>query len=88
MLRGAGARWQKAWARVPRRMRRTLVLFGGVGMIGLGGVLVVLPGPFTLPFVLGGLALMATEYAWARRMLHRTRTRVERTLRRGRGDAQ
>ena len=88
MLRGTGARWRKAWVKVPRRMRRIIVLFGGGGMIGLGGVLIVLPGPFTLPFVLGGLALMATEYAWARRMLHRTRTRVERTLRRGDRTAQ
>lgn len=88
MARGAGTRWRLVWVKVPRRMRRIIVLFGGGGMIGFGGVLIVLPGPFTLPFVLGGLALLATEYAWARRVLHRTKTRVNRALRRGDHTAQ
>lgn len=40
----------------------------GFSALSLGALMLVLPGP-GIPFLIGGLALLATEYAWARRYL-------------------
>jgi hypothetical protein len=50
----------------------------------VGGALLVLPGP-GVPFLLGGLALLAPRRAWARRARRRLRLGLARSLRRGRG---
>lgn len=55
--------------RMPRWMRRIWVLLAGITLIIVGIIISPLPGPgFT---VLGpaGLAVIATEFAWARRLL-------------------
>jgi hypothetical protein len=36
-------------------------------------LLVVLPGPFTLPLVILGLLVLALEFAWADRMLDKVK---------------
>jgi UPF0716 family protein affecting phage T7 exclusion len=41
----------------------------GFTLIAIGGVLIILPGPFTLPFVIGGLFILAIEFTWARSLL-------------------
>ncbi|MDX6216108.1 MAG: hypothetical protein QOG99_1692 [Frankiales bacterium] len=55
----------------------TLVRVGvfllGLAFIALGLALSVLPGPFTIPFVLLGLVVWALEFAWAERWLDRAR---------------
>lgn len=56
------------WRRVPRHVRRPLVVTVGVALILTGCVLVVLPGPFTIPPILLGLAVLGTEFAWAHRL--------------------
>ena len=38
-------------------------------MIGLGLFLIILPGPFTMPFVILGLIVLAAEFAWAEALL-------------------
>jgi Putative transmembrane protein (PGPGW) len=53
----------------PRRTRRAVRLVAGWTLLGAGAALLVLPGP-GIPLVLGGLALLAPEQAWAAR-LHR-----------------
>src|SRR5689334_23320704 len=40
----------------------------GLAFIALGGVLIVLPGPLTIPPVLVGLWIWSTEFGWAHRL--------------------
>lgn len=57
------------WRRAPKAVRRAIVGVLGLTLILIGGILVVLPGPFTLPFVIAGLAVLASEFVWAERLL-------------------
>ncbi len=61
--------FKKIWRGVPSPVRKTIVLVIGLTLIAIGGVLIVLPGPFTLPFVIGGLIVLAAEFAWAESLL-------------------
>ncbi len=87
----------KFWAVVVfmgRSSRRVVVTVVGVALVavGLAGVVLpVIPGPV---LILGGLALLATEYVWARRALEaarrkateaRAKVRERRERRRGHG---
>ncbi|MCU1589516.1 MAG: hypothetical protein JWP11_772 [Frankiales bacterium] len=45
-----------------------IVLLVGAFFIAIGLVLVVLPGPLTMPPVLLGLYIWSTEFAWAERL--------------------
>ena len=50
-----------------RRLRRVVVLLcGGVGLLS-GVAMLALPGPGLL-VIIGSLALLATEFLWARRL--------------------
>ncbi len=70
-------RW--AWrARLRRNPARYRIYRGVVGVFGTLLVLVGLllgpfPGPGGIPLILGGLAVLASEFIWARRLLHRAR---------------
>jgi uncharacterized protein (TIGR02611 family) len=55
---------------------RTVIFFVGFFLIGVGIVLLVLPGPGWLMIFLGFLTL-ATEFAWASRALAPLRSRLE-----------
>ena len=64
------------------RMRRTpggglllrvLVFLAGLFFVLLGLVLIVLPGPLTIPPILLGVWLWSTEFAWAHRLLEHAR---------------
>jgi uncharacterized protein (TIGR02611 family) len=61
-----------AWIRViARNARRLLVFILGV-MVALAGIaMLVLPGPGVIVIILG-LVILATEFAWAERVLDRT----------------
>lgn len=59
--------------------RIAVTALGGALLVG-GLVLMVLPGPGIL-LVAGGLAVLATEYAWARRLVRRARVRAQRAQR-------
>ncbi|MEU7868682.1 PGPGW domain-containing protein [Dactylosporangium sp. NPDC049140] len=52
----------------------------GTLVIGIGVVLLPLPGPGWV-IILAGLALLAMEFAWARRLLHFTRAQLLRWTR-------
>ncbi len=54
---------------LPVTVRKTIVFVIGSTLILTGLLLVVLPGPFTLPLVILGLIVLAIEFAWAERML-------------------
>ena len=64
MRAGAGAR------------RVTITVVGGL-LLGVGIVLLVIPGPGLL-LIAAGLAVLATEYAWARRLLNAVKARLRR----------
>ena len=60
-----------------RGARRIAVLVVGLVLLAAGIVLLVLPGPGLL-VTMAGLALLATEYEWARRLLARLRQHARR----------
>jgi uncharacterized protein (TIGR02611 family) len=62
-----------------RHVRRVAVAFVGGTVVLVGLAMTVLPGPAIL-VIPAGLAILATEFAWARRLLDRVRTRIERTV--------
>ncbi|MCX6519141.1 MAG: hypothetical protein NTZ21_00595 [Actinobacteria bacterium] len=60
------------WLRlIGRNTRRLAVLVLGVAILGAGIAMLALPGPGVLVLVVG-LAVLATEFAWAERALDRT----------------
>jgi uncharacterized membrane protein YbaN (DUF454 family) len=63
--------YRKIWRGVPTPVRKLIVIVIGFTLIAIGGVLVILPGPFTLPFVIGGLFVLAIEFTWARSLLNK-----------------
>jgi uncharacterized protein (TIGR02611 family) len=59
------------WLRVIARSgKRMLVLLVGCSVLGAGVAMLALPGPGLLVIIVG-LAILATEFAWAERMLDR-----------------
>ncbi|MGK2948208.1 MAG: PGPGW domain-containing protein [Acidimicrobiales bacterium] len=49
---------------------KLLVVFVvGVALVVLGIALIPLPGPFSIPLMVAGLAVLATEFVWAERLL-------------------
>lgn len=59
-----------------RSGRRIAVTIVGFSLVALGLVLLVVPGPGILA-ILAGLAVLASEYAWARRALREARRRAQ-----------
>ncbi len=55
-----------------RRLRRLAIALAGGTVVLVGLAMVVLPGPAVV-VIPAGLALLATEFVWARRLLARTR---------------
>lgn len=82
------ARWfwvKNNWQRLPHPLRWVIVATVGgtlvaVGLTGL--VLPVIPG---IPLLIAGLALLATEFAWAEVLLNRTKHHVKRAAEKVRG---
>jgi len=52
-----------------RHARRVIVLVIGLTVLAFGAALIVLPGPAFVVIPVG-LAILATEFEWARRWLH------------------
>lgn len=59
-----------------RLVKRFAVTIAGVALLVVGAALMVLPGPGILVIV-AGLAVLATEYVWARRLLVRAKGQAE-----------
>ena len=62
-----------------RQLRRVAVAFVGGTVVAVGVAMVVLPGPAIL-VIPAGLAILATEFHWAGRLLHRVRRTTDRGL--------
>ena len=63
-----------------RHARRLIIAVVGVTVVLIGIALIVLPGPAFIVIPLG-LAILAIEFAWARRLLHRVRRGISDTMR-------
>ena len=60
---------------IGRNSKRVGITIGGVVLLILGVVMLVLPGPGLL-VIIAGLAVLATEYVWAQRLLRIARERA------------
>src|SRR5262245_3469082 len=58
-----------------RQVRRALVFIFGISVLIVGIVMIVAPGPAFVVIPLG-LAILATEFVWAQRVLHRLKQGV------------
>jgi uncharacterized membrane protein YbaN (DUF454 family) len=63
--------YKRIWSGVPTPVRKLIVLVIGFTLIAIGSILIILPGPFTLPFVISGLFILAIEFTWARSLLNK-----------------
>ena len=60
---------KKNWLLLPKGLRKIIAFSVGSFLVLAGLVLIVLPGPFTMPLVIAGLFVLAIEFAWAERFL-------------------
>jgi len=58
-----------------RQARKLVVLVVGGTVLVAGAAMIVLPGPAVV-VIPAGIAILATEFAWARRLLRRVRARI------------
>lgn len=56
--------WTSAWRKLPHPLRWVAVASVGASLVVIGVVFLVLPGP-GIPLIIVGLAVLATEFAWA-----------------------
>jgi tellurite resistance protein TerC len=68
--------WQKFWLNA----RRVVVFVVGISVLLVGIAMTVLPGPAFIVIPLG-LAILATEFAWARWLLAKAKERIAEYLR-------
>lgn len=59
---------KKSWWRIPATIRKPLVLVVGSLFIIAAGLTGWLPGPGGIPLFLIGIAILSTEFAWAKRV--------------------
>jgi len=59
-----------------RQAKRVIVLVVGGSVLVTGVAMIVLPGP-AFVVIPAGLAILATEFVWARRLLERVNARVK-----------
>lgn len=59
---------RRAWRSLPRTIRRPIVLTVGSLVVLSSGLIGWLPGPGGIPLFLLGIAILATEFAWAERL--------------------
>jgi uncharacterized protein (TIGR02611 family) len=60
-----------------RNAKRAAIFIVGVALLAAGLVMMVTPGPGIL-LIIAGLAVLATEFAWAERMLDRAKDHATR----------
>lgn len=60
---------KKSWLLLPKGLRKIIAFSVGSFLVLAGLVLIVLPGPFTMPLVIAGFFVLAVEFAWAERLL-------------------
>ena len=58
------------WKRLPHPIRWVVAATVGATLLALGFLFLFIPGP-GLPLIIAGLAVLATEFAWAEVSLHK-----------------
>jgi len=67
--------WEKlSWVPNVRWLKRVIVAVVGSTVLLLGVAMIVLPGPAVIVIPIG-LAILASEFVWAARLLHRFKLR-------------
>jgi uncharacterized protein (TIGR02611 family) len=64
-----------------RAARRVVIAVVGATVLLIGIAMIVLPGP-AIVVMPAGLAILATEFVWARSLLHRVKNHAARAARR------
>jgi drug/metabolite transporter (DMT)-like permease len=59
-----------------RSTKRTVIFVVGVALLVVGLIMMVTPGP-GIVFLVAGLAVLATEFAWAEHLLKKAREQAE-----------
>lgn len=72
---------------LPGAVRKLIVGMIGLTILLIGVVMVVLPGPAFIVIPLG-IGLLATEFAWARRVIRRARVMIAKARGRESGKAR
>jgi tellurite resistance protein TerC len=72
-------RIKQTWTLTYRTARRIVIAVIGTTVVLLGVAMLVLPGPGLLTIV-GGLAILGLEFAFARRWLERIKTTTRKTV--------
>ena len=60
-----------------KQTRRIVILILGATLIAAGLALLPVPGPFSIPLILLGLTVLSWEFAWAKRLLYRIKSKVK-----------
>lgn len=58
-----------------QQAKRLIVMITGFTVLGIGIAMIVLPGPAIVVIPIG-LGILATEFVWARNLLHRIKERL------------
>ncbi len=56
-------------------VRKIVIAIVGVSILGIGAAMIFLPGPAIVVIPLG-LAILATEFAWAKVLLHKLNEKI------------
>ena len=71
---------KKNWLLLPKGLRKIIAFSVGSFLVLAGLVLIVLPGPFTMPLVIAGLIILALEFAWADRLLTKAKVHASKIV--------
>lgn len=58
-----------------KQAKRTIVSILGLTVLGIGVAMIILPGPAIIVIPIG-LGILATEFVWARNLLHKIKERL------------
>lgn len=64
-----------------RHARRLVIAIMGFTVLGIGLAMIVLPGPAFIVIPIG-LGILAAEFLWARNLLNKVRTKLQKAKRR------
>lgn len=64
-------KFRSNWKKTPDKFRRPTVLIVGICIVLTSGAIGWLPGPGGIPLFLIGIAVLASEFAWAERVRDR-----------------
>ena len=71
---------KKNWLLLPKGLRKIIAFSVGSFLVLAGLVLIVLPGPFTMPLVIAGFFVLAVEFAWAERFLAKAKVHANKIV--------